>query len=236
MNTSANLPFSTAAERNKEAIGDALAYYLQVADTVLEIGSGSGQHAVYLCDRFDHLTWQMSEKNAHVQALSQVVAHTGSDQLPDPVVLEVGSAAKAISADSSDSGSLDGGLSGAGSSIEGTNATGLPFKESAYSLVFSANTAHIMDIEEVAFMFEVVSYALQPKGFFALYGPFKINGEHTSDSNRNFDTTLRRHQPYRGIRDKDELDAMASDNGMRFEAEIIMPANNRTLLWRTAEF
>ena len=226
MNTSANLPFSVAAERNKEAIGDALAYYLQVADTVLEIGSGSGQHAVYLCNRFDHLVWQMTEKSSHLQGLSQVVTHTNSSQLLDPLELEVGSAAKALNADSSGSGS-SGGTSGTAK---------IHFKKSAYSMVFSANTAHIMDLEEVAFMFQVVSYALQPKGFFALYGPFKINGEHTSDSNRNFDTTLRRHQTYRGIRDKSELDAMASDNGLMFEAEIIMPSNNRTLLWRSAEF
>jgi len=67
------LPFNAAADRNKEVIGDALSEYLAQATTVLEIGSGSGQHAVYLCQRFSHLQWQVTDQSSYLEGLAAVV-------------------------------------------------------------------------------------------------------------------------------------------------------------------
>ena len=50
-----------ATARNREAIADLLKRYLPERGTVLEIGSGSGEHALYFSDLFPDLTWQPSD-------------------------------------------------------------------------------------------------------------------------------------------------------------------------------
>lgn len=194
-----NLPFSASADRNKQAIGDALAVYLEAADSVLELGSGTGQHAVYLAQRFPGLHWQPSDRLENLHAISQWVDSSGLANIAPPVEIDV-------------SGPV--------------NHSGI------YSFAFSANTAHIMSITEVAYMFRVVSARLKIGAGFALYGPFKYAGKHTSDSNHSFDAMLQQQASHMGIRDKAELDAMALDAGLDFAVDIEMPANNRILIWR----
>lgn len=53
--------FSPAAERNQAPIGEVLAVWLPGPAQVLEVASGSGQHAEYLCPRQPHWTWQVSD-------------------------------------------------------------------------------------------------------------------------------------------------------------------------------
>jgi SAM-dependent methyltransferase len=85
-----NLPFSPAAERNKESIGLALGLVLgQGCARVLEIGSGTGQHAVFLTRQFPAWQWQCSDLAEHLPELQVRLAQEGLGQLPDPVELDV---------------------------------------------------------------------------------------------------------------------------------------------------
>jgi hypothetical protein len=97
--------------------------------------------------------------------------------------------------------------------------------------VFSANTAHIMGAPEVALMFLGVGRLLAPGGSFALYGPFSDGGRHSSESNARFDASLKARDPRMGVRDLDDLLAMADRAGMELRADRPMPVNNRTLVW-----
>lgn len=54
-------PFSEACEQNKYPILAVLQQYFAEVQTVLEIGSGTGQHAVFFADQFPHLQWLTSE-------------------------------------------------------------------------------------------------------------------------------------------------------------------------------
>ena len=65
-----------------------------------------------------------------------------------------------------------------------------------------------------------------------VYGPFNIDGAHTSDSNREFDGWLKARDPRSGIRDHDAIVALAARIGLRLHADIAMPAHNRCLVWR----
>ncbi|MEA3150558.1 MAG: hypothetical protein QOD56_1497, partial [Gammaproteobacteria bacterium] len=51
------LPFSEACERNKNPILEILRETFAARSDVLEIGSGTGQHAVYFADQLPHLLW-----------------------------------------------------------------------------------------------------------------------------------------------------------------------------------
>ncbi|MEE4638027.1 MAG: DUF938 domain-containing protein [Wenzhouxiangella sp.] len=85
-----NLPFSPAAERNKEAIGHALGALLgQGPVRVLEIGSGTGQHAVFLTQRFPEWQWQCSDLVEQLPDLRARLAQEGVGCLPDPLELDV---------------------------------------------------------------------------------------------------------------------------------------------------
>lgn len=61
-----------AALRNREPIADVLAEWLPGSGLVLEIASGSGEHAVYFAERFPHLEWQPSD--IHPDALASIRA------------------------------------------------------------------------------------------------------------------------------------------------------------------
>lgn len=98
--------------------------------------------------------------------------------------------------------------------------------------VYSANTAHIMHWPAVVAMFAGVSRLLASGGCFCLYGPFKYDGCHTSDSNARFDSYLQSQDPGMGVRDVRDLEELATDHELELESDHAMPANNRTLVWR----
>jgi hypothetical protein len=104
--------------------------------------------------------------------------------------------------------------------------------EQGYDGVFSANTAHIMSFETVADMIALVSRALRPGGVFCLYGPFRIDGEFSTDSNEQFHASLQAGDPQMGIRELADVDALADKGGLRRECLYAMPANNLAVIWR----
>ncbi len=63
------IPFSSAAERNQQPILDQLRKFLPQRGTVLEIGSGTGQHAVFLTRNLPGLSWQPSDRLENLAGL-----------------------------------------------------------------------------------------------------------------------------------------------------------------------
>jgi cyclopropane fatty-acyl-phospholipid synthase-like methyltransferase len=100
-----------------------------------------------------------------------------------------------------------------------------------YDVVFSANTAHILEKAGVRALFRGAAAVLRDAGRFVLYGPFRRNGRHTADSNARFDQSLRGRDPKMGIRDLADIDSWAKEARLRRIAELAMPANNLTLIF-----
>jgi Protein of unknown function (DUF938) len=69
-------------------------------------------------------------------------------------------------------------------------------------------------------------------GLLVIYGPFKFAGRPQAASNVQFDVWLRSRDAASGIRDQENVDALARSYGFALEHDIEMPANNRTLVWR----
>ena len=81
-----------AALRNREPIAEVLAKWLPEQGTVLEIASGTGEHAVYFAGCFPQLDWQPSD--LHPDALSSIAgwrAETSLPNLREPLALDAGS-------------------------------------------------------------------------------------------------------------------------------------------------
>jgi cyclopropane fatty-acyl-phospholipid synthase-like methyltransferase len=191
-------PFAAASERNKHAILGVLREEFRDLETVLEIGSGTGQHAVFLADELAYLDWQTSDVQANHDGIQAWIRESGVNNVRDPLSLDV-------------------------------RDTALP--ESRYDAVFSANTAHIMGEDAVACMFAIAADILVDRGVFALYGPFSIAGQFNSASNEQFDASLRQQDPGMGIRDLDNLDALAGNGGLWRQRLYAMPANNYMAVW-----
>ena len=100
-----------------------------------------------------------------------------------------------------------------------------------YDAVFSANTAHIMSYAAVCRMFEHVGAMLRDQGVFCLYGPFSRAGIFSTPSNEAFDASLRARNAAMGIRDLDDLQRLAAENGMALARTYAMPANNLLTVW-----
>lgn len=83
------LQFSEACERNKGPIVEILASVFARATRVLEIGSGTGQHAVHFAARLPHLEWQPTEPGEHLPALAARIAKEGPPNLRPPLALDV---------------------------------------------------------------------------------------------------------------------------------------------------
>ncbi|MGQ4582187.1 DUF938 domain-containing protein [Lysobacter sp. F60174L2] len=198
----ADKPFSPACERNREPILAVLREHFADTRHVLEIGSGTGQHAVHFAAAMPWLSWQCSDRAEHLPGIRAWLDEAALPNTPSPLELDV------------DAGPWP--RAGGGRRFDG---------------VFSANTLHIMGWPSVQRFFAGIDEVLSPGGALAVYGPFNYGGHFSSDSNREFDGWLRARDPASGIRDFEAVNTLARDVGLALQADVAMPANNRCLVW-----
>jgi cyclopropane fatty-acyl-phospholipid synthase-like methyltransferase len=84
-----NKPFSQACENNKVAILAALADSFSASKTVLEVGSGSGQHGVFFAPNMPWLSWQTSDILINHQGISQWLREYPAGNLLHPIELDL---------------------------------------------------------------------------------------------------------------------------------------------------
>lgn len=229
-------PFSPACERNREPILAVLRDHLVERHHVLEIGSGTGQHAVHFAAAMPWLTWQCSDRAEHLPGIRQWLDEAGLPNTPAPLALDVATGPWPLPAlpTAEEKASLD-----ASPSLPPAGA-GRGEDAQTFDAIFSANTLHIMGWPEVEAFFAGVDRTLPQSGIPALapsatvvvYGPFNYAGRYSSDSNREFDGWLSARDPRSGIRDFEAVDALAQAIGLRLVVDVAMPANNRCLVWQ----
>ena len=83
------LPFSQAAENNKIPIREVLERHLQGARSILEIGSGTAQHAEYFAAHFSNVFWQATDTPVAVETVRQRIVAADLPNLPPPLALDV---------------------------------------------------------------------------------------------------------------------------------------------------
>ena len=84
-----NKPFAQSCEENKVVILQQLKNLLATANNCLEIGSGTGQHAVHFSEHLPHLSWQPSELKENIQGIKLWIEESVADNIQSPIELDV---------------------------------------------------------------------------------------------------------------------------------------------------
>lgn len=82
-------PYSESSEQNKFPILDVLKQYLPESDSVLEIGSGTGQHAVFFAEQFPHLKWHCSDQAEYLNGIQMWLEDSALENIKGPLLLDV---------------------------------------------------------------------------------------------------------------------------------------------------
>ncbi|MEY8215842.1 MAG: DUF938 domain-containing protein [Colwellia sp.] len=196
-----NKPFSQACENNKRPILNILSQVFSETNHVLEIGSGTGQHAVFFGQHLPHLTWQTSDLSINHQGINLWLAEATLANVQRPIAIDLNNAWPI----SETTPQMDG--------------------------LYTANTLHIISWPLVVKFFEAIAKNLAPQAQVCIYGPFKYQGKFTSESNANFDIWLKERDINSGIRDIEAILLLANAAGLNLIDDHMMPANNRLLVF-----
>ena len=82
-------PHAPACERNREPILEVLHDHFHDRRAVLEIGSGTGQHAIFFASRLPHLIWQTSDRAENLPGIQAWLDEAGLANTPPPLDLDV---------------------------------------------------------------------------------------------------------------------------------------------------
>lgn len=191
-------PYSGACDQNRDPIVSVLEQLLPKACTVLEVGTGTGQHAVYFAEKLPHLTWQCSDQAQYHEGIHAWLNEAELSNVLPPLTL---------------------------------NVSENSWPEKQYDALYSANVMHIMHWQNVVDLFVSGAKCIKENGLMICYGPFNYGNQYTSQSNASFDQSLKMRDPDSGIRNVEDLQTLAEENGLSFLHDIEMPANNRILVW-----
>lgn len=199
--------YAPATERNRDPILGILKRVLRRDGIILEIASGTGEHAVYFAPRFHPSIWQPSDPNPELRASIRAWAVGASlENLRPPLDLDVRDAHWPVE----------------------TEAAG----EQTVTSIVCTNMIHIAPWEACIGLMAGAGRILPPGGILYLYGPYKMHGAHTSPSNEVFDRQLRAQDPEWGVRDISQVEEAANAAGLALVETIPMPANNFSLIFR----
>jgi hypothetical protein len=198
----AELPFSPAAERNRQPILDTLQTLLPATGRALEIASGTGQHVAWFAQHLPGWQWQPSDLTDDLfPAIAARVAAAGLANVQAPLRIDV------------------------------REAMWLPDGKPPFDLLCCANMLHIAPWACCGGLMRGAARHLAAAGRLVTYGPYLEEGVHTADGNRRFESTLRADNAEWGIRRLEDVAAEARATGLRLQGRHAMPANNLLLVW-----
>jgi len=202
--TSGERLFSPSAARNRDPIRDVFLKTMPKAGKILEIGGGTGEHAVHLAEALVDAIWHTGDPDPASRAsIAAWIAQSNLHNLVGPHAIDVTAA---------DWGVED----------------GAPF----VGLV-SLNMIHIAPLAAAEGLFVGAGRLLAPGGKLFLYGPFSRDGVHTAPSNEAFDASLKARDAKWGVRDLErDIAPLAQKNALTRIDIVEMPANNLSVIFR----
>ncbi|MEQ7156700.1 DUF938 domain-containing protein [Brevundimonas aurifodinae] len=193
---------SPAVARNTAAILEVLRAHLPAEGRVLEIASGSGEHAVAFARALPRTTWTPSDPSAEARA--SIAAWAAGATLPNlraPLALDA------------------------------ADPDGWPALDVQVMVCINMIHISPWSATE-GLMAGAGRVLPDPGGLLVLYGPFREADAPLAPSNAAFDESLKARDPAWGLRDRDAVVACARSNGLHLTRRVEMPANNLMLLFR----
>jgi hypothetical protein len=200
-----NRQYAPATQRNREVILDVLLQVLPQQGTVLEIASGTGEHSVFFAPHLHSCQWIPSDPNPMaISSITDWQKHYPSDNLAAPLQIDV----TALHWYCNDN-----------------------LQNKGIQAIVNINMIHIAPWQACLGLMTGARKLLPAKGILYLYGPFKRNGKHTSESNAEFDANLRYQNPEWGVRDLEKVIAIATAQNLILKEIKPMPANNLSVIF-----
>ncbi len=208
--------YAPATQRNRDPILEVLRQVLPPTGTVLEVSSGTGEHAVFFAPRLAPRQWIPSDINPLARAsIAAWRDYHPADNLYPPIALDVHDSIWPIEQNNLPNMLRDTHLN-----------------DALIVAIVNINMIHIAPWSACIGLMAGARRILSPGGILYLYGPFKQKGQHTAASNAAFDESLQLQNPEWGIRDLDDVASVAQAHQLCLINTVSMPANNLSVVFR----
>jgi hypothetical protein len=194
---------SASAERNSKPILEILKTILPKNSSVLEIGSGTGQHGVMFAESLTSIKWIPSDYD--VSNLNSIKAWNRINVTTSPFPPRL-----------IDATELDWDIS---------------LNDNIFAIV-AINVIHISSWSVTKGILLGAQRFLPSKGILYFYGPFKQTNIVTAQGNETFDKQLRSQNTAWGLRNLNDIETIAQNHDLKLEQIIQMPANNLSVIFR----
>jgi hypothetical protein len=204
--------FAPATERNRDPILAVLESVLPAEGTVLEVASGTGQHAAYFAPRLMPRHWLPSDPNPIARdSIRGWRAAAAIASLHEPLELDVSQP----------------NWSDRVQQWQNQTEPAVP----PIAAIVNINMIHISPWAASEGLFAGAQTLLSAGQVLYLYGPFRRDGKHTAPSNEAFDASLRSQNPAWGVRDLGSVGDLAAQHQFQLSQIVEMPANNLSVVF-----
>ena len=196
-----------AGKRNRDPILGVFKDLFPQTGDVLELASGAGLHINYFAPHFPGLRFQPSDYDLKVfDTIKGKRDAAGNANVADPIEIDL------IRAE-----------------------TWPDPKDRLYDAIFVINIFQVAPLAIASGIAQVAARLLKNDGVLAIYGPFKVDGKYTTESNEAFDKEILAAQvPEWGLKDVKDLEAIAGKYGIVLKQRLDLPANNFILVFGKA--
>lgn len=196
--------YAPATNRNRQPILEVLKEIIPSSGNILEIASGTGEHSLFFAPNFPQQEWIPSDKQKDcLDSIKAWKRDCPTDNLQQPITIDV------MKPD-----------------------WWKPLLSKEITVVICINMIHIAPWLACLGLIEGAKKILPVNGIIYLYGPYKVQNQHTAPSNKEFDRYLQIQDSEWGVRNLEDVVSVANDNGFVLEKLVNMPANNLSLVFR----
>lgn len=195
--------YAPATQRNRQPILDVLQKLVVSGNNILEVASGTGEHAAFFADQFPDCQWYPSDRDPSLR--DSIIAWSKecpTNNLHSPLNIDASTEEWEIE----------------------NSSTQIDF-------IVNINMIHISPFSACEGLMAGAGRILPSGGILYLYGPYKIQGKHTSSSNEAFDRSLQDRNAQWGVRNLEDVVALAEANSLSLKEVIAMPANNLSVIF-----
>ncbi len=196
--------YAPATNRNRQPILEILEQIIPDKGNILEIASGTGEHSLFFAPHFPEQKWIPSDKQSEcIASINAWKEDCPTENIEVPLCIDV---------------------------IK--KLWHQPLLSRGIKVIICINMIHISPWSAYLGLVKGAKEILPINGLVYLYGPYKINNQHTALSNQEFDRYLQTQDGTWGVRNWEDIESIANDNNFVLENKITMPANNFSLILR----